>query len=331
MFAAYVSARSATVAGNRGNETPKGMWVILRIRIAHAVVMPFIVAAVTLSMGGCASETADTPARLTTSSAQATPSFSRFPPPVNEATLVPTPVSRLRPGVPIMVGAQGPTAVWCTAGFYIAYREANHLDRRRPAFITAAQCARGDGHAPVSVMRTEAGEQAPKPAKIGEMAYVTPGDEHPATAGEPWTIPTSPLAVFNSGRSDWAIPVDFMVNDKMPTMEIAKTAQAVEQRQAPATWTNSYGLVVTGHVLDRASTPELKNIPAGIERVVVAADDTTKPIDQWQLGSPVTIDVDGVTYNLGIITGTDDARRWVVVDLIGPFLTEQDAHVVTIG
>ena len=125
------------------------------------------------------------------------------------------------------------------------------------------------------------------------------------------------------------MPVEVMVNDKVPTSEIFQTAQRAEQRKAPAKWTNSFDVVVTGHVLDPASTPELRDIPADIERVVVAADDPAKPIYPEVLGSPVTVDVDGVTYNLGIIVGTDEMRHWVVVDLIGPFLAKQGAHLVT--
>ncbi|QUR69725.1 hypothetical protein F6B93_10375 [Mycobacterium spongiae] len=86
---------------------------------------------------------------------------------------------------------------------------------------------------------------------------------------------------------------------------------------------------MTGRVLDPSSTPELKNLPDGIARVVVAADDTNKPIEAWVLGSPVTVDHEGAIYNLGVITGVDPSRHWVVVDLIDPFLAQQDARLIT--
>jgi hypothetical protein len=230
--------------------------------------------------------------------------------------------------MPVMVGdgTEG-----CMTGFYIDYPDPSHPDKQLPAFVTAAQCAQGDAHAPVSVMKAEAAGQAPKRTKIGEITYITPGDEQPTVAGEPWTTPTSPLAVFASGTSDWVMPVDVMVNDQTPTSETVQTAEQVEQRKAAAKWTNTFGLVVTGRVLDPASTPELKAIPAGIDRVVVAADDTTKPIYEWVRGSPATVDMDGATHNLGIIVGTDEARHWVVVDLIGPFLAKHGAHLFTAG
>lgn len=305
--------------------------MIRRARTVHAAVTTVVVAAVAVGLVGCGSETTEKAASTTASSAQATLSTNPFPfplpPAVNEGTLVPVPVSHLRPGVPIMVGDKATTV--CIAGFYIDYPDPNHPGQRLPAFLTAAQCARGNSHAPVAVMKAEAAGQSPKRTQIGEVIYVTAGDQRPAVVDQPWTIPTSPLAVFSSGRPDWAMPVEIMVNDKVPTSEIFQTAQPAEQRKAPAKWTNSLGVVVTGHVLDRASTPELKDIPASIERVVVAADDPAKPIYEAVLGSPVTVDVDGVTHNLGIIIGTDETRHWVVVDLIGPFLAQQGAHLVT--
>jgi hypothetical protein len=298
--------------------------------MVYAAVTTAIVAVVTLGMVGCGSKTTETPASTAASSTQAKQSFDPFPPPVNEATLVPSPVSSLRPGVPIMVGDGDATTVWCMAGFYVDYPDPSHAGQRLPAFITAAQCAQGDSHAPVSVMRAGAAGQGPKSTNIGEITYLPPGDGRPAVGGEPWTIPTSPMAVFSSGTPNWVMPVDIVVNDKAPTSQTVQTAALAEQRNAPAMWTNSLGLVVTGRVLNPASTPELNDIPAGIERVVVAADDATKPIDQWVRGSPVTVNVDGVTSNLGIIVGADEARHWVVVDLIGPFLAKQDARLVTV-
>jgi hypothetical protein len=303
--------------------------MIRRAEMVYAAVTLIIVAAVTLGIVGCGSETTEKAPSTTASSAQPREPFYPLPPPVNEATVVPAPLSGLQPGVPIMVGDGDETTVWCTAGFYIDYPDPDHPGQRLPAFITAAQCAQGDSRAPVSVMKADAAGLGPIRTKIGAITYLTPGDERPAVAGEPWTIPTSPLAVFSSGQPDWVMPVDVMVNDKMPTSEISQSARPVEQHNAPAMWTNSLGLVVTGHVLKPASTPELKDIPAGIERVVVAADDTTKPVDQWVRGSPVTVTVDGVTYNLGIIVGADETRHWVVVDLIGPFLAERSARLVT--
>jgi hypothetical protein len=86
---------------------------------------------------------------------------------------------------------------------------------------------------------------------------------------------------------------------------------------------------VTGHVLDPVSTSELKDLPAGIARAVVAADDMNKPIERWVLGSPVTVDLEGATYKLGVITGVDETRHWVVVDLINPFLAQQNARMIT--
>ena len=81
-------------------------------------------------------------------------------------------------------------------------------------------------------------------------------------------------------------------------------------------------------MVDPAVTVEVRNIPAGIDRVVVAADDANIAIDARIIGAPVTAEVDGSTANLGIITGVDVARDWVVVDLIGPFLTRQGAALI---
>jgi hypothetical protein len=304
-----------------------------RIRAVRTAVAVVIVVVITLGLVGCRLTTTGENATTPGSSVPDTKSFDwsapgMLPPTINKATLVPGPVSRLRPGMPVMVGdgTEG-----CMTGFYIDYPGPSHPRQQFPAFVTAAQCAQGDDHAPVSVMRAETAGRAPKRTKIGEITYITPGDEQPAVAGEPWTVPTSPLAVFASSTSDWVLPVDVIVNDQTPTSETVQTAEQVEQRKATAKWTNTFGLVVTGRVLDPASTPELKDIPAGIERVVVAADDPTKPIYEWVRGSPVTVDMDGVTHNLGIIVGADEAKRWVVVDLIRPFLAKQGAHLLTAG
>lgn len=297
--------------------------------VVYAAVTTVIVAAVVAGIVGCGPETTEKAASTSASSAHATSSAFPFPlpPSINEATLVSGPVSRLQPGVPIMVGDKA-TKV-CIAGFYIDYSDPNHPGQLLPAFLTAAQCAQGNSHAPVAVMKVEAAGSSPKRTQIGEVTYITAGDESPEVAGEPWTMPVSPLAVFSSGHPNWAMPVEVMVNNKVPTREIFQTAQPAQQRKAPAKWTNSFGAVVTGHVLDPASTPELRDIPAGIERVVVAADDLAKPIYPEVLGSPVTVDMDSVTYNFGIIVSTDETRHWVVVDLISPFLAAQGARLVT--
>ncbi|OBJ81375.1 hypothetical protein [Mycobacterium sp. 1245852.3] len=224
-----------------------------------------------------------------------------------------------------MVG-DNPTKV-CMAGFYVDYPDTNHHGHQLPAFLTAAQCAQGNDHAPVTVMKAQAPDQKPIRTQIGQITYLTPGDGNPMTADAPWTIPTSPLAVFSPGQPSWPLPVEVTVNNKTPTGQVLQTTQPAEQRQAPATWTNSFGAIATGHVLDPASTPELSNIPANIERVVVAADDPSQPIYPQVLGSPVTAEMDGTISNLGIIVGTDKARHWVVVDLIGPFLTAHNARL----
>jgi hypothetical protein len=297
--------------------------------IAHAAVTTAIVAAVAVGIVACGPKTTDKDGRTSASSAHATSSVVSFPlpPPVNEATLVSGPVSRLRPGAPIMIGDKA-TKV-CTAGFYIDYPDSNHPGQQHPAFLTAAQCAQGNSHAPVAVMKVEATGQNPKRTQIGEITHIVAGDANAAVAGEPWTIPVSPLAVFSPEQANWTMPVEILVNNKVPTSEILQTAQSAEQRKATATWTNSFGAVVTGHVLDPASTPELRDIPANVQRVVVAADDPTKPTYPEVLGSPVTVDIDRSTYNLGIIVSTDETRHWIVVDLISPFLATEGARLAT--
>lgn len=296
--------------------------------IVHTAVTTVTVAAVAVGIVGCGPKTTDKTAS-TSASAHATSPAIPFPlpPPINVGTLVSGPVARLRPAAPIMVGDKA-TKV-CLAGFYIDYPDPNHPGQQLPAFLTAAQCAQGNSHAPVAVMKVDAAGQNPKRTQIGEITYLTPGDENPAAAGAPWTMPTSPLAVFSPGQPHWPLPVDDIVNNKVPTSEILQTAQPAQQRKAPATWTNSFGAVVTGHVLDPASTPELRDIPANIQRVVIAADDPATPTYPEVLGSPVTVDVDSVTHNLGIIVSIDETRHWVVVDLISPFLTAQGARLGT--
>lgn len=220
-------------------------------------------------------------------------------------------------------------ALWCTAGFYIDYPDPSHRGGRLPGFVTAAPCADGDSRAVVSVMRENVGGQASEITAIGSMAYIAPGNQSPAVADEPWTIATSALAVFSSGRSDWVMPVELTVNDKSPTSETVGSAAELEQRAAPVAWTDSRGAVVSGHVLDPASTPQLKGIPPGVERIVVAADDEAAQISLWERGSPVTTDDGDATRNVGIIVATDTVRHWVVVDLIGPFLAERSARIRT--
>lgn len=294
----------------------------------YAAAPMVLTAVVILGAVGCGSTANDKASGTTSSSAKATASFGPPPPSINAPTFTSGPVHQLQPGSPIMVG-DGAATVVCKAGFYVDYPDANHAGQRLPGFITAAQCSSGAAHVPVSVMKAEAAGQPPSRIKVGEITYVAPGDQRPVVANEPWTIPTSPLAVFSSGQPDWAVPVDLKINDRPPTGATVQAVQPVEQRKAPAKWSNVDGVVVTGHVLDPVSTPELKDLPAGIARVVVAADDTNKPIEQWVLGSPVTVDLDGATYNLGVITGLDEARHWVVVDLINPFLAQQNVRMIT--
>ncbi|QZA09858.1 hypothetical protein K3U94_00290 [Mycolicibacter heraklionensis] len=226
-----------------------------------------------------------------------------------------------------MVG-EGATTTVCTAGFYLDFPDPNAAGRRLAGFVTGAQCAHGDGDAPVAVMKIEDAGLAPTRTKIGEIAYLTAGGARPQVADEPWTTPTSPLALFRSGPGGWPLPVDGIVNGKQPTAETIQTVDVLQHNRPRAMWTDLDGRVVEGHVIDPVKTAEVRAIPAGIERVVVAADDVNAAMDAKIIGAPVTADVDGSTVNLGIITGVDDARHWVVVDLIGPFLALHDAVLV---
>ncbi|WP_343571931.1 hypothetical protein [Mycobacterium sp.] len=237
------------------------------------------------------------------------------------------PVSGLRPATPIMVGDNA-TAKVCLTGFYIDYPDTTRNGEHFPAFITAAQCAQGNDHAPVAVMKASGRGQSPTRTKIGVITYVSPGEETPADGDAPWTIPTSLLAVLTAGQPNWALPVEVTVNGKPPASTLVQSVQPVEQGKAPVTWTNSFGEVVTGHVLDPAATPEIRDIPSNIERVVVAADDPSKPIAAEVLGSPVTVDLNGITSNLGVVVGIDKDRHWVVVDLVDSFLTTHGAHLI---
>lgn len=216
----------------------------------------------------------------------------------------------------------------CTAGFYVSLPDPSDPGMRLNGFVTAAQCARDGGKAPVAVMKVEDAGMAPTQTKVGQMTYLTAGEVRPRVADEPWTNPSSPLAVFRSVPGGWPLAVDVAINDEPPAPDVIQTTVAVQDGRAPAAWTTLDGLVVTGQVLDPAATPELRDLPAGSERVVVAADDMETPIGEQLVGAPVTAQVDGSTQNLGIITGIDETRHWVVVDLIGSFLLRQNAELV---
>ncbi|MFL0278222.1 hypothetical protein [Mycobacterium sp. SMC-19] len=232
--------------------------------------------------------------------------------------MAPRPVSQLRPGIQVLVG-EGSTATVCTTGFYVDFPDPDAAGRRSTGFVTGAQCAHGDGDAPVAVMKIEDAGLAPTRTKVGQIAYLAAGESRPRVADEPWTMPTSALAVFSSGPGGWPLPVNGTVNGRPPTADTIETIDAVQHNRARAAWTDLDGRVVEGHVVD---------VPAGIDRVVVAADDANAGIDAKIIGSPVTAEVDGSTSNLGIITGIDVARHWVVVDLIGSFLRRQNAALI---
>jgi hypothetical protein len=294
--------------------------------IASAAVIAATVAAT--GIAGCATKITGTAATTSTGAQAASSTIPvPLPPTINEGTQVSGPVSQLQPAGPIMVG-DSPTTV-CLAGFYIDLPNPDHPGHQQRAFLTAAQCTQGNNHAPVAVMKAQAPGQNPVRTQIGQITYLSPGDQHPAVADAPWTIPTASLAVYKTNEPDWPLPVEVTVNDQAPTSQVLQTAQSAEQRTARATWTNSFAAVVSGHVLDPASTPELRSVPNTLQRVVIAADDTSQPIYPQVLGSPVTVDLDGTISNLGIITGTDAARHWVIVDLIGSFLAAQGAHLAT--
>lgn len=282
--------------------------------------------ALVLAASGCGPSNPESAVATTTLPVEAT-RVTILPPAVNEATVVPRPVSKLQPGIQVLVG-DGPTTTVCTTGFYVDFPDPNAAGRRLTGFVTGAQCAHGDEDAPVTVMKIEGAGLAPTRTKIGEIAYLAAGEARPQVGGEPWTMPISPLAVFSSGPGGWPLPVDGAVNGKPPTAETIETVDVVQHSRSRAAWTDLDGRVVGGHVVDPAVTAEVRNIPAGIDRVVVAADDANIAIDAKIIGAPVTAEVDGSTANLGIITGVDVARHWVVVDLIGPFLTRQNAVLV---
>ncbi|ACC41989.1 hypothetical protein MMAR_3573 [Mycobacterium marinum M] len=297
-------------------------------RAYTAVSVVLAAAAVFSTAIGCGPAATDKASGTTSPSAKATDSFAPAPPVINAPILTSAPVARLQPGSPIMVG-EGTATMVCKAGFLIDYPDPNRADQRLPGFITAAQCSRGATHAPVSVMRAQDASQPPSRIQVGEITYAASGTEQPAVTNEPWTIPTSPLAVFGSGRQDWALPVGAEINNQTTTGATVQELVPARLSRASATWSNVDGDIVTGRVLDPVETPELKNLPTGIARVVLAADNANKPIEQWVLGSPVTVDIDNAIYNLGVIVGVDETRHWVVVDLINPLLTQLDARLIT--
>ncbi|WP_409435908.1 hypothetical protein [Mycobacterium sp. SMC-14] len=293
---------------------------------AAARALSVVGAVLVLAVSGCGARNPGSASTATAPSAGAT-YMANLPPAVNEATVVPRPVSQLRPGTQVLVG-EGSTATVCTTGFYVDFPDPDAAGRRATGFVTGAQCAHGDGDAPVAVMKIEDAGLAPTRTKIGEIAYLAAGESRPRVADEPWTMPISALAVFSSGPGGWPLPVDGTVNGRPPAADTIETIDAVQHNRAHAAWTDLDGRVIEGHVVDPAVTMELRDVPAGIDRVVVAADDANAGIDARIIGAPVTAEVDGSTGNLGIITGIDVARHWVVVDLIGPFLRRQNAALI---
>lgn len=299
------------------------------IKSRAAVDIAVVLGATIFAFGavGCGSHSSDH-ARATTHSTDVPPRpVSPLPPEINEAVVVPGPVSRLSPGVRVMVD-QGPVTTICTAGFYVKFPDGNDPQRRSYGFVTAAQCAGGDSHAPVSVMKSQDDGMAPVRTAIGEFTYLTSGVTSPAVAGEPWTIPEPALAVFGPGRGGWVLPVDGAVNGQPPADGVVSAVDAAQHGRSAVSWTGSDGGVVTGRVLEPAEFPELRDIPTGVDRVVVAADESIASMDAGVLGASVTAQADGSRRNLGIVTGIDRFRNWVVVDLIGPFLTQQNAELV---
>ncbi|MGV0627684.1 hypothetical protein [Mycolicibacter minnesotensis] len=226
----------------------------------------------------------------------------------------------------VLVGEEF-AATMCTAGFAVEFPDPNDQAHRLTGFLIAAQCAEGDRNASVAVMKIEDDGMAPTRTEVGKIAYLTEGQLSPHVAGEPWTVPTSPLAVFSTAQGAGTLPIDVAVNGRHPTAATVPNAAAVQTGRTRATWSGLGGTVATGRVLEVAATPELRDIPAGIERVVVAADDTNTPLTAWIIGAPVTVEPRGSTENLGIITGIDDQRHWIVVDLIAPFLARHNADL----
>ncbi len=280
-----------------------------------------------LAVAGCGSDNLQKRPVAGMSSVAGTGPVNVLPPTVNEAKVMPRPVSRLQPGIQVLVGEGSSTTV-CTSGFYLDFPDPGNAGQRTAGFVIGAQCAHGDEDAPVFVMKSEADGLASTRTKVGEIIYRTPGEARPNVADRPWTMPTSPLAVFSSGPGESGLTVGGAVNGEPPTADAIQTADVVQRRQAHAMWTDLDGRVVAGRVVDPAAAAELRDIPPGIDRVVVAADDPNTAIDAKIIGAPVTADVDGSIANLGIITAVDPARRWVVVDLIAPFLVRHNAVLV---
>lgn len=135
---------------------------------------PIVAVAAILAWGavGCGSHSSGNAAATTHSTNGPPRSASLLPPEINEAVVVPGPVSRLSPGARVMVD-QGSATVICTAGFYVTFPDRNDPQRRSSGFVTAAQCAGGNSHAPVSVMRNEDDGMAPTRTTIGEFTYLS--------------------------------------------------------------------------------------------------------------------------------------------------------------
>lgn len=251
------------------------------------------------------------------------------PPPIHKSRVATAPVSVLQPGAPVMVGVDTPDddsrlVEPCQLGFYVDF--AGSDGQRRPGFLTAGPCAQGDSHAPVFVTKTFVYKQRFEQTKIGEISYLDGGDVQPTIRDQPWTVPTSPLAVVSSPPDGWPLSVTTDVMGRPPTERMVANARSAWR--ATATW-NDGERIVTGRVLDPPTTPELANIPTGIERVVIAADDPTEPLYPGVRGAPVTAQIDGATENLGIIVAVDPDRHRVVVDLVGSFLAARQAQLRT--
>ncbi len=275
--------------------------------------------ALLVTLVGCGTGPDDRPPPHTGTPASMT--FGPLPPPITSARLYTARVALLTPGAPIMLGEErtDPTRI-CQAGF--AVTDGTHITR----FLTAAQCAHGDPHAAVSVTRPAPGERTEEVGehRIGVISYLRPGV--PGAVDPPWSLPFSPVAVFGPQAGEWALPVATTVRGRPVPARDVQHPDEVFHRDATATWTSFSGTTVTGHILDPATTPELATMPATVQRVVVAADDPDAdppPVYTLILGSPVTVEIDGVTANLGVVTGTDPDRHWVVVDLLGPVLAER--------
>lgn len=194
-----------------------------------------LAAAFACGVAGCGGSGPEGASAKTESPGMATQSVDVLPPGINKVVVFPRPVSRLHPGMQVLVG-EGTRTTVCTAGFYLSLPDASDPGTRLDGFVTAARCARGDGKAPVAVMKVEDAGMAPTRTKVGEITYLTPGEASPRAAGEPWTIPIFPFAVFSSGRDDWGLPVDATINEEPPTAQVVQTADAVENSRALVAW-----------------------------------------------------------------------------------------------